>query len=335
MTGQKILRPVQISESGAVRRCTRHRIVVSVFIVFLLAIGCASPDSAEVQERVASIHLEPRDTSGPDPFMPSAAAGIDQPFIGSRVDLDTRVTNFGYTTERLTSRQSVLEAGTAVLVDDRGVPRVRCACGNPLGQPLSGHQASEYEGQPWPQFTPEHAIEITPADTSILLAEQASPTSEPDPHNTNAAPPGPAVPPPATAQPAQTIQPAETMEPAPIHTEQEDLTSPWLLESAPGNTFEGVLTGGSGHYRFFGATLPGLVYMIWDCELTGNIGETDTMVCRQTSESDVHSVTDGYTYVGPITQVTRHDAVAFRFDGTLVGTTNPHSGHSAMTLRRK
>ena len=32
----------------------------------------------------------------------------------------------------------VLQAGTAVMVDDRGVPRAKCSCGNPLREPIPG-----------------------------------------------------------------------------------------------------------------------------------------------------------------------------------------------------
>ncbi len=51
---------------------------------------------------------------------------------------DTRVTNHGFSGGRPTPRQSVLQAGTAVLVDRYGVPRARCACGNPLIPPAAG-----------------------------------------------------------------------------------------------------------------------------------------------------------------------------------------------------
>ncbi len=50
---------------------------------------------------------------------------------------DTQVTDHGFRDGRATSFQSVLQRGTAVLVDDRGVPRVRCAGGNPLNPPPS------------------------------------------------------------------------------------------------------------------------------------------------------------------------------------------------------
>ena len=63
---------------------------------------------------------------------------------------DTRVTNHGFRDGSSYSLQSVLQAGTAVLIDNQGVPRVRCACGNPLLAP------EKTEG------TPNPGIEITP-----------------------------------------------------------------------------------------------------------------------------------------------------------------------------
>lgn len=43
-----------------------------------------------------------------------------------------QVTNHDYESGEPRALQSVLDAGTAVLVDEQGVPRVRCECGNPL-----------------------------------------------------------------------------------------------------------------------------------------------------------------------------------------------------------
>jgi hypothetical protein len=49
---------------------------------------------------------------------------------------DTRVTNYSFVNGRAVGFQSILAAGTAVLVDDYGNPVVRCRCGNPLTEPL-------------------------------------------------------------------------------------------------------------------------------------------------------------------------------------------------------
>jgi hypothetical protein len=61
-----------------------------------------------------------------------------------RLRFDTRVTNHGFDGGP-TAFQSVLQAGTAVLVDDTGVPRVKCNCGNPLLPPEPVRGASESE----------------------------------------------------------------------------------------------------------------------------------------------------------------------------------------------
>ncbi|WP_234342826.1 DUF6777 domain-containing protein [Streptomyces fulvoviolaceus] len=75
---------------------------------------------------------------------------------------DTRVTNHGYSGGRATSYQSVLQAGTAVLVDNRGVPRVRCACGNPLGPPVAMRGGAGTSGRPWSGYRPTQVIVVAP-----------------------------------------------------------------------------------------------------------------------------------------------------------------------------
>ena len=49
---------------------------------------------------------------------------------------DTRVTNHSFVDGHAVAFQSILQAGTAVLVDEKGVPVVRCRCGNPLLKPV-------------------------------------------------------------------------------------------------------------------------------------------------------------------------------------------------------
>ncbi|UXY31327.1 DUF6777 domain-containing protein [Streptomyces sp. HUAS TT20] len=90
---------------------------------------------------------------------------------------DTRVTNHGFRDGRAAGFQSVLQAGTAVLVDDRGVPRVRCACGNPLKPPTATHSGSGIGGHVWSGYRPGEVIEVTPAPhavTSITIIDLGS-----------------------------------------------------------------------------------------------------------------------------------------------------------------
>ena len=75
---------------------------------------------------------------------------------------DTRVTNHGYRNGAAPSRQAVLQAGTAVLVDAHGVPRVKCGCGNPLTEPTS-EPIDTTTGTAWPNYRPATVTTITPA----------------------------------------------------------------------------------------------------------------------------------------------------------------------------
>ncbi len=80
---------------------------------------------------------------------------------------DTRVTNHGFEENKATPLQSVLQAGTAVLVDERGVPRVRCQCGNPLLEPVLSSSTPTYTGEQWPGFNPDRIIVVQPAPAPI------------------------------------------------------------------------------------------------------------------------------------------------------------------------
>lgn len=67
----------------------------------------------------------------------------------------------------------MLQAGTAVLVDAEGTPRVRCKCGNPLAPPEPVEGTPKYTGTPWPDFNPQ-ALAAPPG--TDLSTDQTSPT---------------------------------------------------------------------------------------------------------------------------------------------------------------
>jgi hypothetical protein len=79
---------------------------------------------------------------------------------------DTRVTNHGFANGKAFALQSVLQAGTAVLVDKFGAPRVRCECGNPLLEPEPVKYTPVYTGQAWPQFNPETLVVVK---TTVII----------------------------------------------------------------------------------------------------------------------------------------------------------------------
>jgi hypothetical protein len=79
---------------------------------------------------------------------------------------DTRVTNHGWTNGKITAIQVVLQAGTAVLVDDKGFPVVKCYCGNPLTPPEA--YPPKYTGPKWSYFNPES---LTVVDKSVTIID--------------------------------------------------------------------------------------------------------------------------------------------------------------------
>jgi hypothetical protein len=95
-----------------------------------------------------------------------------------RLRWDTRVTNHGFSDGEATPFQSLLQAGTAVLVDDTGVPRVKCNCGNPLGEPtplgdagesdaLDLEAAAENPDVAWEGLDPTQAVSIEPGGSAV------------------------------------------------------------------------------------------------------------------------------------------------------------------------
>ncbi|MFJ3877525.1 DUF6777 domain-containing protein [Streptomyces sp. NPDC090077] len=98
---------------------------------------------------------------------PEAVPGHLRSLTPVQLRIDTRVTNHGYRDGRATPYQAVLQAGTAVLVDDRGVPRVRCACGNPLGPPVALKADPKRFGRPWSSYRPAEVVVVAPSVTVV------------------------------------------------------------------------------------------------------------------------------------------------------------------------
>ncbi|MFD7868654.1 DUF6777 domain-containing protein [Streptomyces sp. NPDC059783] len=81
---------------------------------------------------------------------------------------DTRVTDHGFRDGAATAFPAVLQGGTAVLVDGRGLPRVRCACGNPLGR-LAGADGvrGPERGEAWTGYDPARTVVVAPAARAL------------------------------------------------------------------------------------------------------------------------------------------------------------------------
>ena len=80
---------------------------------------------------------------------------------------DTRVTNHGYRDGRATKLQSTLQKGTAVLTDQKGVPRVKCYCGNPLLPPVATSGRPVYRGSVWEGFQPAQ-VTVVQQTTNVI-----------------------------------------------------------------------------------------------------------------------------------------------------------------------
>ncbi len=81
---------------------------------------------------------------------------------------DTYVTNPGFRLGQALATISVLQAGTAVLVDKFGTPRVKCFSGNPL-QPAAAPASVQFTGQTWPNFS-QAKISVVQDNTVELTA---------------------------------------------------------------------------------------------------------------------------------------------------------------------
>ncbi|GAB09901.1 hypothetical protein GOARA_048_01030 [Gordonia araii NBRC 100433] len=77
---------------------------------------------------------------------------------------DTKVAAHSYVDGKVEAYQAVLEAGTPVLVDASGMPRVRCSGGVPLGAPESGAKVPR-SGE-WSGYSASKVVTVTPGGTA-------------------------------------------------------------------------------------------------------------------------------------------------------------------------
>ncbi|MFF1924177.1 DUF6777 domain-containing protein [Streptomyces sp. NPDC058221] len=97
---------------------------------------------------------------------PAGIAGFLRGLTPVLLRADTRVANHGYDAGTATTFQSVLQAGTAVMVDSHGLPRVRCACGNPLSPP-NGARAAADRGGEWTGYDPARIVGVEPTPREV------------------------------------------------------------------------------------------------------------------------------------------------------------------------
>ena len=164
----------------------------------LIAFLAASPDKAAAWAQVQGISVAD---------IPGFVNGQTSLILRS----DTRVTNHGWENGSVTVFQSVLQSGTAVLVNKYGMPTVKCYCGNPLTAPAPATQVT-YRGTTWTGWNPQS---ITVIEQNVTIINDFTVvnvyTNEPfgRPAGSDGASDGPApsattAPPPTTPEPTPT-----------------------------------------------------------------------------------------------------------------------------------
>jgi len=140
--------------------------------------GSRDTQVCDVQQLVAFL-TDPANADKAEAWAGVVGVGVDeiQTYIGGltavRLRYDTRVTNHGFNDGEATPFQSLLQAGTAVLVDNTGVPRVKCNCGNPLSEPEGLGDVSESDAvdldavaqnpdEAWEGLDPAQAVKVEP-----------------------------------------------------------------------------------------------------------------------------------------------------------------------------
>ncbi|MCH0566609.1 DUF6777 domain-containing protein [Streptomyces sp. MUM 2J] len=134
--------------------------------------GSRNTSSCDVEKQIGFLRSDPdknRAFASVAGVQPSGVPGYLRSLTPVQLRMDTRVTNHGYRDGAATTYQAVLQAGTAVLVDGHGVPRVRCACGNPLTQPVAQQGSPKVTGDTWPSYNPSNVVVVQPTTTIINI----------------------------------------------------------------------------------------------------------------------------------------------------------------------
>ncbi|MFF1631799.1 DUF6777 domain-containing protein, partial [Streptomyces sp. NPDC058272] len=132
--------------------------------------GTRNVSSCNVEKQISSLQADPakeRAFATAQGIQPSGVPAYLRSLTPVQLRVDTRVTNHGYRNGAATSYQAVLQAGTSVLVDSRGVPRVRCACGNPMKEPVQQRTTPKPTGDSWPSYRSQNVVVVAPSTTII------------------------------------------------------------------------------------------------------------------------------------------------------------------------
>ncbi|MFD4554339.1 DUF6777 domain-containing protein [Streptomyces sp. NPDC058469] len=134
--------------------------------------GTQNVSSCDVEKQIKALQAAPAKNTAFASVAGVQPAGVPaylRSLTPVQLRMDTRVTNHGYRDGAATSYQAVLQTGTAVLVDGHGVPRVRCACGNPLSPPVAQQTTPKRTGDTWSSYRPQNVVVVTPAPQIINI----------------------------------------------------------------------------------------------------------------------------------------------------------------------
>lgn len=145
--------------------------------------GAASCDQARLVEQLEGDGVRARAWAGVLGIDPVGIEGYVNAMTAVIVRVDTIVVNHGFSDGEAQPFTTVLQAGTAVLIDNKGVPRTRCSCGGPL-LPASDAKVREvrsgdssFDGEPWEDFDRSGAVQVIPAAEpldSITLVDEVT-----------------------------------------------------------------------------------------------------------------------------------------------------------------
>ncbi|MCP9976156.1 hypothetical protein LUX02_23280 [Streptomyces somaliensis] len=180
---------------------------------------------------------------------PEGLPGYLRGLMPVQLRLDTLVTNHGYEDGEAAPYQAVLQAGTAVLIDRYGAPKVRCACGNPLDRPRT-ERPEKVVGRTWAGFRAEEVTVVVPAPTpvptfTVVDVRTGESVERPAPGRTSpsATPTGPTSP--ATTTPPAPATPTDTPPGTPTDRYTDGPTDGGTTpgDSPPGDTSGGTTPG--------------------------------------------------------------------------------------------